>query len=94
MVNRAIGFQLLKLATPTVAAWRMRRQRAEIRLFPENFDEDVGNSLTLKQGTASQDFVENCTERPDIGPFVGRFSARLLRAHVWCRAHDHARAGR
>ena len=62
-----------------------------VRLALEDARERIGHRRTSKRALARQHLVEHAAKRPDIGAFVHRQPARLLRAHVRRRAEDDAR---
>src|SRR6185369_5986892 len=61
-----------------------------VRSALEDCCDGVGKRVALKRQTSSQHFKTDTAKRPDVGPFVDRFSASLLRAHVAGRADHHA----
>ena len=59
-----------------------RREGRPVGLALENLSNRVGHRLAGKRDASGQHLVEHAAERPDVGAFVDRFPARLLRAHV------------
>ena len=54
---------------------------------------DFRHCLALEGLLARQAFKQDTAKGPDIRALVDRFPCGLLRAHVRCRAENHARAG-
>ena len=50
-----------------------------------------GNRSAGERAASGEQLEQHAPERPDVGPLVGRLSARLLRTHVGRRADDAAR---
>ena len=66
------------------------RKPAPVGLGLDDGGENVGGTLGVEGLLSGQALVEAAAERPDVGPLVDGFAARLLRAHVGGRPDDDA----
>ena len=73
----------------TNAQRRGQRQRGPVGVALEN-GRDASEVVRPDEGAAGEHFVEDAAERPDVGAFVDRLAARLLRTHVGGRAENQA----
>jgi len=56
--------------------------------------EDIRHLGSREDTLAGNHFIQHGPERPDVGPLVDDFAARLLGRHVGCGAEDDTHAGR
>src|SRR5262249_39811161 len=63
----------------------------EIRVALEDARQDRRIVFALERPSTSEHFVEHAAKRPDVGAFVHRKPARLLRTHIGRGPDDHSR---
>ena len=69
---------------------RLFRQKGPIGLRAQDRRKGVGHGFARKRLPARQALVEHAAEGEDVGAFVERLAARLLRAHVGRGSEDRA----
>ena len=84
-----ISFQAARQQLPDVRR-RIGWQLAPVDLPAQCGSKTVGDRFTAKDLLPGEHLEHDNAERPDVRPLVGRFAARLLRAHVGGRAEDQA----
>jgi hypothetical protein len=72
---------------------RPRGKRAPVRFSRQHGGDRVGDGLAAEYLRPGQHLEEDDPERPDVGPSINRFAARLLRCHVGGSAQNQAGLG-